>query len=653
MQMTETTKTVKDFFFALDPLWQSAILDPDEAEYPAIWDRIDTVCDVINRQIVIAGLVVLAWYNTRPKKLPNETRTGLLDGLTRDLLDHPSRHRVVSSGTGLSVLQWAMECDNVPLVAKGSLRNAEIMKLHRFTGGTQDPHHADYQQFVMEASRLLSFHDMVAAFLSAISFLRRVKPIPGRPAFAVWHPESGQDTGREFKLGPFFTYGLESDRIHLLPFWRAEPENYVYRSLVCPTLQDTRPRPPERGGPEQAHRWITALLSTSFRALSELTRIAEEYLRTHKGCLKDLLGEDRGRYKAFDNASVMGTWQLITELGPIVFLERSGELAEHVFREQHRGDDNAALEAIYDRAEREGISRRRLLAVETAKLLELEIHESVSGAGLEGLLKLCKNHQNTAAEKCDDDLRSLSHEYKDLWTQELERLLRKLILFYSSVPFLSDDGHLDPPREAKHEMRALLRTSSGSDGSLNALWNKLRSVFANPGNVSALQRFTGRVEVVPAQRLAEVEKYFSAFVDCRNAMSHAQRRKTERISDPGAQQLKQSTIMLQSVDAFLRQLQPNDDLERPIYPYVLQFRAATYTSGGLTTMKYSSDLGGSESRVVVYTARPIMLARAYYCLPRLGDSMLPGHGREGILVNPLILPADQIERLEAEFTGHG
>ena len=74
----------------------------------------------------------------------------------------------------------------------------------------------------------------------------------------------------------------------------------------------------------------------------------------------------------------------------------------------------------------------------------------------------------------------------------------------------------------------------------------------------------------------------------------------------------------------------------------MHFRAAQYTSEGHATIRYTSDVGGKPD-VVVYSARPIQLARAYYCLPRLHQSVLSA--KEAILVDPLLVPADSIERL--------
>jgi hypothetical protein len=72
-----------------------------------------------------------------------------------------------------------------------------------------------------------------------------------------------------------------------------------------------------------------------------------------------------------------------------------------------------------------------------------------------------------------------------------------------------------------------------------------------------------------------------------------------------------------------------------------------FTSGGLTTLQYSSRLGGGSANadVIVYTARPIEVARAYYCLPRTGQSALSTGVHKSVFVDPLLVDADVIDQL--------
>lgn len=631
MDIQQSSQAAQAFVAGLDRTWKLAVISPMDEEFPEVWERIDVICGFINRLLVLAGLLVLAYYDSR-KKGP-AARSYPLDELINRLLRDGSRRTVMDAAVGLSALQWSMECDAVPLVQRGALTSQHIMRLHVFTRGRQEAHHLDYQRFAMEAAKV-PFNDLVDRLLGAVRFMQGLTPVPGRRGQArLTTPTTSDSTRLEtFRLDPFFWDTPYEGEDILLPLRQLDPskDQYVYRSLVTPSLEERRSRPPDFGGrppAESAQHLITALLSNSFRPLSELARHAASYLPRHSE--SPLLTADSkdvaGSKKTFLASPLMGTWHLITKHGPIGLLEQDRGLTTDLLK--HFLDDEAieiVMEATTRRARGDTQRFNRFLALEAARHLELEVHETVHESTVDSLLRRCDKNLD-GSEPLDVLVNN--------WNQEIERLLRFLIAFYSALP--------DLLRNPETRVRNRSLASGKPPVALQALWTRFKNnVVGDAGIRDALWRCIGREEVVDAEWIKEGGRLLGAFSGIRNPKVHYDANRKHPAAAVGA--APKDRELLHIVKQFLCLVKRDADPQRPLHPYVLQFKTATFTRGGLTTLKYISDFAGHESSdVVVYTARPVTMAKAYYCLPRLGQSTF--RPTESILIDPFLVPAEYFE----------
>jgi hypothetical protein len=561
----------------------------------------------------------------------------------------------MTGAQALTTLEWALESDVIPFVRRESLKARHVMFLNVIARERYDPHHRDYHRFVGETLRA-PVPELVGQVIRAIAFLERVEPDTSGSAYATYSSGKSKHEPVRFPLGPFFVNLRQGE---MLPFWRFDPreQTYVYQSLW--SNQEYRRPKPARSEMAKGQRMVTALLSSSFRPLAELARIASWYLHKHPPSLRNILSSDSPKVTLstdeFAKDPLMSTWRLITELGPIGLLERDDALAEEVFRQVHAEDDDQSIRDMERTVAGNPIRFKRLLALEAARMLGLDVHSLDDSGQLEILWPKIGGDLEELQGTDDAVLEKYALERIIWWANTIETELRFLTVFYASLPFRRDGGSNRMTRDDLQEIFAPTPGSTVEHFGLNALWNRFRR-HALEDNVvcAALRELTGRGapdDGLNQSERGEVESLIGTIARVRSKYAHS-------IDGASLKERRSATVIreetkeyFEAVKRFLEILRGQQTPVRPIYPYLLTFKTAVYTSGGLTTLQYSSHMGGGAGGhgVVVYTSRHIDLARAYYCLPRVGQSELATatkkRDRKSMLVDPLLIDADDIGRL--------
>lgn len=648
--MSSAASEIRSFLSRLAPVWQRIVVDPEQLDSDESWAIPDMVPEVCNNLLVVSALVLLAYYEHVTRRMKREPRSPYLDLQVNQLLSDASDPLRMTGAQALTTLGFALESDVIPFVNRESFRARTEMFLNVIARERYDTHHRDYHHFVAQTLRA-PIAELVGQVIQAISFLVEVMPDIRGSAYATYtRGNSRQREEERFPLGPFFVNLRQGE---LLPFWRFDPreQKYVYQSLW--SNQEYRRPKAARAEMTKGQHMVTALLSSSFRPLAVLARIASLHLKKHTSSLDNILMPDSPKItlstEEFAKDALMGTWRLITELGPIGLLERDGALAEEVFRQVQADDSDQAIKEM--RAKAGGNLRRvpRLLALEAARMLGLDVHSLDDSGQLDILWPKIGTDLEELQATDDNELQKYVTDRSVWWANMVESELRFLTVFYASLPYRRESA---ANRMTRDDLREVFDDPTPG---IHGLWNRFeRHALKNNVVCLALRELTGRSR--PDDGLDDGERetlkrLIDDIAGFRNSIVHTA--KPSALRERGTLELirKESKDYLETVMHLIEILRGQRNPVRPIYPYLLTFKTAVYTSGGLTTLQYSSHLGGAGGGhgVVVYTARHIDLARAYYCLPRLGQSALATdnkkHDRKSVLVDPLLIDADVITRL--------
>jgi len=648
--VSSAASEIRSFLSRLDPVWQRVVVDPEQFDSDESWEIPDTVPEVCNNLLVVSALVLLAYYEHVTRRMKREPRSPYLDRQLSHLLSDASDPMRMTGAQALTTLEWALESDVIPLVNRESLKTRHVMFLNVIARERYDPHHRDYHRFVSESLRA-PVPELVRQIIRAIAFLEEIEPQISGSAYATYASGKGRQRALvRFPLGPFFVNPRQGE---MLPFWKFDPreQKYVYQSLW--SNQEYRRPKPARAEMAKGQRMVTALLSSSFRPLAELARIASWHLHKHGPSLRNVLSSDSPKVtlsaEEFSKDPLMSTWRLITELGPIGLLERDDALAEEVFRQVHAEDDDQAIREMELKAGKNPPRFKRLLALEAARLLGLDVHSLDDSGQLEVLWPRIGSDLEELQGTDDAAIDKYACERVVWWANTVESELRFLTVFYASLPFRRDG---EANRMTREDVKEIFDDPTPG---IHALWNRFkRHVLENNGVCAALREVTGRS--APDDGLDEDEREkLKGLIDkiarLRNKIVHAPENSSSK-ERPDVEVIRGETKeYLEAVMNLVEMLRGQRAPVRPIYPYLLTFKTAVYTSGGLTTLQYSSHLGAAAGGhgVVVYTSRHIDLARAYYCLPRIGQSELATddkkRDRRSVLVDPLLIDADAVGRL--------